>query len=162
MKKEGFTLVELLAVIAILAILVVIALPNVLDMFNSAKQNTFATEVQTVLKTAQQQYVLDSGSYKGYTHKTTCGTNAKEMKLSGEPLIFKVVFGDDGKVISLNVVNSSKTFRYDYPSDGLYTAATPGLQIQDIIYNKTAISNSTSVTQKWSTPTSSNDPFGCP
>ena len=36
MKKKGFTLVELLAVIAILAILVIIALPNVLGMFNVA------------------------------------------------------------------------------------------------------------------------------
>ena len=43
MKKKGFTLVELLAVIAILAILVIIALPNVLGMFQSAKKNTFTT-----------------------------------------------------------------------------------------------------------------------
>ena len=34
--KKGFTLVELLAVIAIL---VIIALPNVMGMFNTAKQN---------------------------------------------------------------------------------------------------------------------------
>lgn len=34
MKKQGFTLVELLAVIAIMAMLVIIALPNVLKMFN--------------------------------------------------------------------------------------------------------------------------------
>ena len=34
MKNKGFTLVELLAVIAILALLVIIALPNVLKMFN--------------------------------------------------------------------------------------------------------------------------------
>lgn len=34
MKKDGFTLVELLAVIAILALLVIIALPNVLKIFN--------------------------------------------------------------------------------------------------------------------------------
>ena len=34
MNKKGFTLVELLAVIAILALLIIIALPNVLEMFN--------------------------------------------------------------------------------------------------------------------------------
>ena len=34
MSKKGFTLVQLLAVIAILAVLVIIALPNVLKMFN--------------------------------------------------------------------------------------------------------------------------------
>ena len=39
MKKRGFTLVELLAVIAILAILVLISLPNVVGMFNNAKKS---------------------------------------------------------------------------------------------------------------------------
>ena len=42
-NKNGFTLVELLAVIAILAILVIIALPNVIKMFNNAKKSSFLT-----------------------------------------------------------------------------------------------------------------------
>ena len=51
MNKKGFTLVELLAVIAILAILVIIALPNVLSMYNEARKNTFVTEsIQNTLK----------------------------------------------------------------------------------------------------------------
>ena len=41
MNKKGFTLVELLAVIAILAILVIIALPNVLELYRTARKNTF-------------------------------------------------------------------------------------------------------------------------
>ncbi len=60
MKKKGFTLVELLAVIAILAILVIIALPNVLGMFNSAKKNTFVTEVETIYKQAQTNFINDA------------------------------------------------------------------------------------------------------
>ena len=60
MKKKGFTLVELLAVIAILAILVIIALPNVLGMFNSAKRNTFKTEVESIYKQAQTDFINDS------------------------------------------------------------------------------------------------------
>ena len=48
MKKHGFTLVELLAVIAILAILVIIAIPNVLKMYNGAKQSTFESELNFV------------------------------------------------------------------------------------------------------------------
>ena len=52
MKKKGFTLVELLAVIAILAILVIVAMPNVLGMFNQAKSSTFVTEVQEYLNAA--------------------------------------------------------------------------------------------------------------
>ena len=46
MKKKGFTLVELLAVIAILAILVIIALPNVMGMFNTAKENDKSKEAE--------------------------------------------------------------------------------------------------------------------
>ena len=46
MNKKGFTLVELLAVIAILAILVIIALPNVLKMYNTSKKNIFLVEVK--------------------------------------------------------------------------------------------------------------------
>ena len=60
MKKKGFTLVELLAVIAILAILVIIALPNVMGMFRNAKKNSFLTEVKEIYKTAQQQWMMDS------------------------------------------------------------------------------------------------------
>ena len=55
MKKKGFTLVELLAVIAILAILVIIAMPNVLDMFNKAKKDSFETEIRTIIKTVEKQ-----------------------------------------------------------------------------------------------------------
>ena len=37
MKKNGFTLIELLAVIAILGILVILALPNIINIYHSAK-----------------------------------------------------------------------------------------------------------------------------
>lgn len=57
MKKKGFTLVELLAVIAILAILVIVAMPNVLGMFGQAKTNTFVTEVQKYMDTAKTTFV---------------------------------------------------------------------------------------------------------
>ena len=60
MKKKGFTLVELLAVIAILAILVIIALPNVMSMFNNARKNSFSTEAARIMQVAQQQSISDS------------------------------------------------------------------------------------------------------
>ena len=60
--KKGFTLVELLAVIAILAILVIIALPNVMGMFNTAKENSFKTEIKEIYKTAQQEWIMDNMS----------------------------------------------------------------------------------------------------
>ena len=60
MKKKGFTLVELLAVIAILAILVIIALPNVLKMFNDSKKNAFMVQARKTANVAQEHTVLSS------------------------------------------------------------------------------------------------------
>ena len=72
MNEKGFTLVELLAVIAILAILVVIAMPNVLGMYNDARKNTFATEAQNILKQAATDFIADSlGEYSPTTVYTT-------------------------------------------------------------------------------------------
>ena len=67
MKKKGFTLVELLAVIAILAILVIVAMPNVLGMFNQAKANTFVTEVQEYMNTATTSFMQSALTSKGST-----------------------------------------------------------------------------------------------
>ena len=76
MKKKGFTLVELLAVIAILAILVIIALPNVLKMYNDSKKNAFMTETQTLAKEVSSKYI--SESMKG--NKVTIISNKQNPK----------------------------------------------------------------------------------
>ena len=60
MNKKGFTLVELLAVIAILALLVIIALPNVIKMFNRTKKELFLTEVKTIYKEVSKKYISEN------------------------------------------------------------------------------------------------------
>ena len=59
MKKnnKGFTLVELLAVIAILAILIIIALPNILKLFNEAQMKIFLQEARNINKAAEDSYI---------------------------------------------------------------------------------------------------------
>lgn len=64
MKKNGFTLVELLAVIAILGVIMVIAIPNVMDMFNSGVDKTM---------TIQENNMLDAANL--FT-QDNCGRNA--------------------------------------------------------------------------------------
>ena len=65
MKKKGFTLVELLAVIAILSILVIIALPNIVGMFTKAKKDLFLTEVKTLYKESANKFISNSMSGSG-------------------------------------------------------------------------------------------------
>ncbi|NLC47856.1 MAG: leucine-rich repeat domain-containing protein, partial [Tenericutes bacterium] len=57
MKKNAFTLVELLAVIAILAILIIIALPNILKMYNDAQMKVFLQEARNINKAAENSYM---------------------------------------------------------------------------------------------------------
>lgn len=59
-KKNGFTLVELLAVIVVLAIIMIIAIPSVLDTMNQARKQSFALYVNKVVTAVQQQYTYDS------------------------------------------------------------------------------------------------------
>ena len=48
-KKNGFTLVELLAVIVVLAIIMIIAIPSVLDVMNTARKKAFVMYVDKIV-----------------------------------------------------------------------------------------------------------------
>ena len=105
MKKKGFTLVELLAVIAILAILVIIALPNVLNMFRNAKQNTFATEVQNLVRSAEDKYLTTSLS----NGNNTCfDSKTNKLDMGGrDDIVYVIKLTNKGKVIEVKVVDKS-------------------------------------------------------
>lgn len=115
MKKKGFTLVELLAVIAILAILVIVAMPNVLGMFNQAKANSFVTEVQKYMDTAKtsfmQNAMLNGGKEVVFMKchseiNTNCETTANykvgkvgsvdELDMDGAPKNYLIWFNRNG------------------------------------------------------------------
>ncbi len=142
MKKKGFTLVELLAVIAILAILVIIALPNVLGMFNEAKKNTFVTELQSIYSTAETQFVSDSmGDMTKYTKGIKygragtvdlTGDGFKLLDLSGTKSIdYYIHFNLAGKVVEFYARDGQ--FQYIY-------SGTAGLAKENI--TKTTIKDS--------------------
>ena len=59
-KKNGFTLVELLAVIVVLAIIMIIAIPAVLDILANTRKNTFALSIDKYVTAAQTQYLSDA------------------------------------------------------------------------------------------------------
>ena len=101
MKKKGFTLVELLAVIAILAILVIIALPNVIKLYNDAKKNAFLTEVKTLYNTASSKYI--SESLKGNKLREINSNDSSKLDLNGNDLTYKIKLNSDGSVASIAV-----------------------------------------------------------
>ena len=104
MKNKGFTLVELLAVIAILALLVIIALPNVLKMFNQAKKDTFLTEAKTVYKEISKKYI--SETMRGNKISIISNDNNK-LELESNDLKYKVKLKNDGSIKRFEVSNGN-------------------------------------------------------
>ena len=104
MKNKGFTLVELLAVIAILALLVIIALPNVLKMFNQAKKDTFLTESKNIYKEISKKYI--SETMKGNKINIISNTNNK-LDLESNNLKYNVKLNNDGSIKEFEVSNGT-------------------------------------------------------
>jgi len=75
-RKKGFTLVELLAVIAILAIILLIAVPMILGVIEDARKDSFRNSVRGVFHAIELKNAMD-----GDTEGTV-----EELDLSGEKL----------------------------------------------------------------------------
>ena len=101
--KKGFTLVELLAVIAILAILIILALPNVLGLFMSSKESAFVTEAQNVYKVAQEERLLDTMNGSGPVSYSSRGNELTNLNKSD--LGYYVRFDSEGNVLHFIVYN---------------------------------------------------------
>ena len=111
MKKKGFTLVELLAVIAILAILVIIALPNVLKMFNESKKNSFLTEAKTVYSEAGKKYISDNITSPGNNEHIYCKSKTDSLNplsLSGRGINYYIKTDSNGNVNTIVVWDDTR------------------------------------------------------
>ena len=102
MKRKGFTLVELLAVIAILALLVIIALPNVLKIFNQAKKDTFLTEAKTIYKEISKKYI--SETMRGNKVDNISNSNNK-LDVETNDLKYNIKLDSMGNIESFQVSN---------------------------------------------------------
>ena len=75
MKKNAFTLIELLAVIVILAVILVIAIPRILDVIETSKKDSFKNAAQLIADSAEKKKVSDK--LLGKDEEITCKDVAK-------------------------------------------------------------------------------------
>ena len=80
MKKNGFTLVELLAVIVILAIILVIAVPKITDTIDNARRGSLESSVKMVAAQAETQKTV-ADTLEGVNFDA--GTSAKPATCTG-------------------------------------------------------------------------------
>ena len=78
-KRNGFTLVELLAVIVILAIILVIAIPQIVKTIDAARLGAFRSTAKLLLSQADKQKLIDetltlegAATPKDYADKAAC------------------------------------------------------------------------------------------
>ena len=88
-NNKGFTLVELLAVIAIMAILLIIALPNVLKMFNESKKKVFLTESKSVFKEAINQTIKDR-NFSDVIYCKSMNDEVNPLHMSGREIYYYI------------------------------------------------------------------------
>ncbi len=80
-NRKGFTLIELMIVIAIIIILAAIAIPNYLKMTERAKKSRVASDFET-LATALEAYRTDWGQYPVQTSLAPFGKNTDGSSIS--------------------------------------------------------------------------------
>lgn len=109
LNKKGFTLAELLVVVAILAILVAVSIPIFTGKLNEAKENTDAANVRAAKAVAVAEYLQDDTKQDSmYTRYF----DAKEGKMVDDPKTVKP-YGKTSAhkegLVKVNISNDGKT-----------------------------------------------------
>lgn len=111
--KKGFTLVEILTIIAIIGLLIMVAIPNVLDSYRSAEKKKFNADMLNLVRAAEIGFGNTSMNTMFLTDTTYTFTNGEmtidsgniEFEISGEtPKDGTLTITKDGEV-SLDIYN---------------------------------------------------------
>ena len=112
-KKNGFTLVELLAVIVILAIILVIAVPKITDTIKNSKIASFESSAKTIAaqaekKKMEKEILEDTGSINCSDVVKLNDTDYGNCSITFDGNTAKVTLVGKGKFEGLSVINGTK------------------------------------------------------
>ncbi len=140
-REEGFTLIELVIVIAIIGILMAIAIPNYMSARRTAAINATKANLRN-LATALELYMAEK-NFSIYPENADINTVLKTYLPGGAPK------NPAGKNYVYSQVDSGASFLIGDldPYDGKYYQVGPGGSIQEV----TSVPSGTAIT--WTAPT---------
>ena len=129
-KKKGFTLIELMAVIAIIAILAAVLVPTVSGYITRSKKTAIITQVRTIVNAVESYNATStSGINDNDQLGSPTGTDTAANKLVNAELIaagdinklntsvtigmYKRINADSDALNKITYDTSSKVFKYD-------------------------------------------------
>ena len=112
-NKNGFTLVELLAVIVILAVILVIAVPKITDTIKNSKIASFESSAKTIAAQAEKkkmenEILEDAGSINCSDVVKLNDTDYGNCSITFDGNTAKVTLVGKGKFEGLSVINGTK------------------------------------------------------
>ena len=112
-KKNGFTLVELLAVIVILAVILVIAVPKITDTIKNSKIASFESSAKTIAaqaekKKMEKEILEDTGSINCSDVVKLNNTDYGNCSITFDGNTAKVSLVGSGKFEGLQIINGTK------------------------------------------------------
>lgn len=136
-NRRGFTLIELVVVIAILAILAAIAIPMVVNIINSAINSSGETQAQTLTQECANTYTgIKSGIINNTLSKNADGSDVTFAATQGAGIVTRTSAADNAtladvkKYSGLNV-NLGDYYYCDTTTDG------NGIAIGTIVFSET-------------------------
>ena len=110
MKKNGFTLVEVLAVIIVMGLLATITGPYVIRSINTSKKNAFKNSVEGIVRVIENE--INENNYEEMEYTITNGTikdqsGNKLKKAGGDGEIGSAYLDENGR-IAIAVENNNK------------------------------------------------------
>ena len=111
MKKNGFTLVELIAVITIMAIIAILAVPNTINLMDNSKKEQYVSDAKAMISRANYMYRLGTKTDKfvntNQTHKIPIA-NLEKLEIDQDP--FGCKYDKTNSYVIIEESTNSRTF----------------------------------------------------